>query len=80
MELSASAGSGEPSPCCAASSALVSRGQSGSLYSGTMMPVVAGVWVGFRPEDVGSGFASIRFSRAAILREPRAGSWPVDFR
>ncbi|MGX1272215.1 hypothetical protein RKD18_005409 [Streptomyces phaeoluteigriseus] len=42
--------------------------------------MTASVWVSFRPEDVGSGSASIRFSRSAIFRLPRSGFWPVDLR
>ncbi len=70
----------EPSPSSAEFRALVSVGQLSLLYSGRTMPVSASVSVSFRPLEVASGLASIRFSRAAIFFEPCAGSWSVDLR
>ena len=55
-------------------------GQPALLYSGMTMPVTASVCVSFRPDEVGSGFVSIRFTRSAIFWVPCFGSWPVDLR
>lgn len=40
------------------------------------MPVIARDSLRVRSVPVGSGFASIRFSRAVMRRVPAFGSWP----
>lgn len=59
-----------PVPFSAVSRPRVSAGQLLWLYRVTVMPIVASDWLSSRPPEVRSGFASIRFSRAAIFRDP----------
>lgn len=59
-----------PVPRSAASRPRVSAGQLFLLYRVTVMPIVASDWLSTRLPEAGSGFASIRFSSAAIFREP----------